>query len=48
MIFLGSVSNQGKGDLGRDPMLHRRRLDGNDHDKEVGVPYPVLEWRLEA
>ena len=48
MIFLGSVSNQGKDDLGRVPMLHRKRLDGNDRDKEVVVPYPVLGWRLEA
>ena len=39
---MGSVSNRGKDDLGRDQMLHRRRLDGNDRDKEVDVPYPVL------
>ena len=39
---MGSVSNQGKDDLGRVPMLHRRRLDGSDRGKEVGVPYQVL------
>ena len=42
MIFLGSVSNQGKDDLGKGPRLHRRRLDGNGRDKEVVVPYQVL------
>ena len=46
--FLGSVSNQGKGGLGRVPMLHRRRLDGSDRDKEVVVLYRVLVLRLEA
>ena len=46
--FLGLVSNQGKDDLGRDLMLHRRRLDDNGHDRVIVVPYPVLEWRLEA
>ena len=45
---MGSVSNQGKGNLGRVLMLHRRRLDGSDHDKEVVVPYLVLMWKLEA
>ena len=36
---MGSVSSQGKDDLGRDLMLHRRCLDGSDRDKEVVVPY---------